>query len=160
TLSNDDAAKSMRAVRYDNGVGLSWQTASEVDNLGFNIYRDEGGKRIKVNPQLIAGSALKVGAGTTLSAGQSYDWWDNAVAVDGTYGIEDIDLNGRGTLHGPVSITGRAPGKRLSAEEQRRTLLLSQLGLEQNRLATADTSGPLEQRARLADPAPQEIKAQ
>src|SRR5690606_11290673 len=54
------------------GVHIQWRTGYEVDNLGFNLYREQGGRRTKLNPSLIAGSALLAGAGTTLSAGRSY----------------------------------------------------------------------------------------
>jgi len=56
-----------------------------------------------VNPELVAGSALKAGAGTKLQAGQSYAWWDKGIADCGSrnadcrdprYWLEEIDLNG------------------------------------------------------------------
>jgi hypothetical protein len=64
---------SFTATAYDDGqVLLEWKTGYEADNLGFNIYRDEAGRRTLVNPSLLAGSALLAGARTVLSAGQSY----------------------------------------------------------------------------------------
>src|SRR6185295_8736679 len=51
---------------------LRWQTGYEAANLGFNIYRDENGSRVRVTPDLVAGSALFVGARTVLGAGRSY----------------------------------------------------------------------------------------
>src|ERR1044072_6571771 len=50
-------------VDDDGQVSLKWQTSYEVDNLGFNVYRDEGGQRTRVNKQLIAGSAFLSGRG-------------------------------------------------------------------------------------------------
>jgi hypothetical protein len=63
------------ATGYDNGVFIEWQTGLEVENLGFNIYRDEAGKRTLVNQQLVAGSALR--DGFAIAAGEAYAWWDN-----------------------------------------------------------------------------------
>src|ERR1019366_3126760 len=39
-------------------VSIEWQTSFESDNLGFNVYRDVGSQRTKVNKHLIAGTAL------------------------------------------------------------------------------------------------------
>ena len=67
---------SFTAMAYESsGVLLIWRTGFEADNLGFNIYREEGGQIIQVNPELIKGSALLTGAETG-TAGYSYTWWD------------------------------------------------------------------------------------
>ena len=117
-----------------------------MDNLGFNIYREQEGERTRVNRQIIAGSALLVGAGTTLRAGRAYAWWDNArPASDGAqYWLEAIDLRGQRTWHGPASVGHSTDPGGLPLASQRQAALLSKLGegATPRRLA-----GPLEQRA-------------
>ncbi|HYV07360.1 MAG TPA: C25 family cysteine peptidase, partial [Blastocatellia bacterium] len=113
TLGEKDAPTlvdliSFNAITTDRGTLLEWQTGLEADNLGFNIYREEDGKRTLVNGQLIAGSALT--AGSSMLSGQSYSWWDSSVANCGlriadcrnsAYWLEDVDLGGLSTWHGP-----------------------------------------------------------
>jgi hypothetical protein len=85
-------------------VILQWSTASEIDNAGFNLYRSESkdGDYIKINDIIIPaqGSSTK---------GESYEFVDNDVKNRKTYyyKLEDIDLNGTSTMHGPVSATPR-----------------------------------------------------
>ncbi|HTG13668.1 MAG TPA: hypothetical protein VK747_00215, partial [Blastocatellia bacterium] len=71
TFAGSDAAS------YDTGVLIKWKTGYEVDNLGFNIYREQAGQRVRLNPSLIAGSALMAGQGTVLTSGLSYSWVDS-----------------------------------------------------------------------------------
>lgn len=87
------------------GTVINWRTGYEVDNLGFNIYRDERGQRIKLNPSIIAGSALFAGARTPLTAGQSYEWTDSTGDQGMQYWLEEIDLSGASVWHGPVTAT-------------------------------------------------------
>src|ERR1700722_19869935 len=46
------------ATATANEVHLDWKTGGEARNLGFNVYREENGQRVQLNPSLIAGSAL------------------------------------------------------------------------------------------------------
>ncbi len=106
------------------GVYLQWQTGYEVRNLGFNIYREVKGKRTKLNATLIAGSALMVGSKIRLTAGLSYGWLDTTAngADFAQYFLEDVDLGGQTTLHGPISPTSTS---KLPAQAD--ALLLSKL---------------------------------
>ena len=45
------------AVQTGNEVTLSWQTGYETRNLGYNVYREQGGRRVAITPSLVAGSA-------------------------------------------------------------------------------------------------------
>jgi uncharacterized repeat protein (TIGR01451 family) len=95
----------LSATQDDRGkVVLQWTTTFEANNLGFNVYRaTAGGTREQVNKHLIAGSALFTRRGT-LPSGRTYRWTDrvqsNAYAQ---YFLEDIDLDGTRTMHGPVT---------------------------------------------------------
>ncbi|HXG68019.1 MAG TPA: C25 family cysteine peptidase, partial [Blastocatellia bacterium] len=93
------------AVEDGGGVLLSWQTGYEVDNLGFNIYREVDGRRARINPAIVAGSALLAGPGGVLTAGGAYAWRDRSPGKKGNvaYWLEDIDLNGASAWHGPVT---------------------------------------------------------
>jgi uncharacterized repeat protein (TIGR01451 family) len=85
-------------------VVVSWTTSFEADNLGFNLYRETGGRREKVNKQLIAGSAFFSGQ-RELNDGRSYRWKDK-VKTDGAfvqYWLEDLDINGQRQMHGPIT---------------------------------------------------------
>jgi CSLREA domain-containing protein len=95
----------MSATTYDGATLLEWRTGFEVSNLGFNLYRDLNGKRTRINPSILAGSALITGPATALTAGQSYKWVDyNADdASASSYWLEDIDINGARSWHGPFS---------------------------------------------------------
>ena len=122
---------SLNATSYDDGVFIEWQTGFEVDNLGFNLYRDEGGKPVRVNSQLLAGSGLKVGHGITLGSGCSYSWWDRGIVDCGSgiadcksaaYWLEDVDLNGTSTWHGPFRPTQPIAKQRPASVTQAKTL--------------------------------------
>jgi hypothetical protein len=91
------------ATGYDNGVRLEWRTGFEANNLGFNLYREADGKRALVNPQLVAGSALR--ADSVSLTGANYQWWDNSSDKHAAYWLEDVDLNGKSTWHGPFYVT-------------------------------------------------------
>lgn len=88
------------ATQNGNSVDLRWVTSRERNNLGFNIYRETGAARVRVNQSLIAGSALITGAGAP--AGFSYKWTDRRPASGAVYWIESVDLDGTRKLHGPV----------------------------------------------------------
>ena len=93
---------SFAAQQNKNDVLLSWHSEYEIDNLGYNVYREQGGVRTRVNKKLIPGGALK-GKNAPLS-GYSYrlrDKVDSGAFVQ--YWLEDIDLHGVHTPHGPVT---------------------------------------------------------
>ncbi len=104
---------------YNGGQFLEWQTSRETDNLGFNIYRDDRGKRTKLNLEIVAGSALVTGQVAPLSTGRNYGWWDSAPAAKGTvYWLEALDLRGESTWHGPAAsenVGGAPPSQSLAA---------------------------------------------
>ena len=96
---------SLSATEGSGGrVLVSWRTGFEVDNLGFHVYREVDGERVRVTPGLVAGSALFAGAGTALTAGRSYAWWDSSPVAGASYWVEEWELSGERRWHGPVLV--------------------------------------------------------
>lgn len=118
-----------------NGVLIQWRTSYEIDNLGFNVYREDGGTRTRINPTMIAGSVLIGGQGTPLYAGFSYQWFDRAGSLKSRYYLEDLDLNGAHTLTGPLAPVW---DDRVSATEQSRTIS----DVDSQAQVSAQTGGP------------------
>jgi hypothetical protein len=92
-------------------VKVAWQTGSEVDTAGFNVWRSASatGAYTKVNGAILPAQGSGV-------SGASYAWTDTNVSVGQTwyYKLEDIDTHGVSTLHGPVSATVGATSPILS----------------------------------------------
>lgn len=106
---------SFSAYISKNNVTLKWQTGYEVNNLGYNIYREQNGTRTLLNKSIIAGSAFMVGAGTRLVAGRIYSWSDRLASdkqEGAQYWLEEIDLDGTRTMHNPVTPNIAAPSEK------------------------------------------------
>lgn len=83
-----------------NGEGqivLEWETGTETDNAGFNIYRaaQKGGPYAKINDALIAAQGNS-------TDGASYRYEDTPPG-DGRYYylLEDVETSGANSIHGP-----------------------------------------------------------
>jgi hypothetical protein len=78
-------------VRTRAGVWLRWRTAAEVDLVGFNVYREEGSKRVRINGQLIPG----VFGGT--AGGHAYFRLDRRApgSTSFRYRLQAVDVNGK-----------------------------------------------------------------
>ncbi len=99
---------SFSGTRYSKGALLQWKTGAELNNLGFNLYRDVNGVRTKVNASLIAGSGLSAGQNNAVNTELSYARWDldaAATTPGAVYWLEDVDMNGHVTTHGPITPT-------------------------------------------------------
>ncbi len=85
-------------------VLVRWATAGEWNHAGFNLYREAAGAsdegRVKVNEALIVGRSPYRFVDDGVKAGQSYKYY-----------LEDVDLSGKGTLHGPVRVDMRGRAK-------------------------------------------------
>jgi hypothetical protein len=86
-------------------VLVSWETVSEIDNAGFNLYRSDSAAGL----QTLLGYTPSQAPGST--QGAAYSYVDAAVEAGQTYWywLEDVDLAGATTLHGPVSATVLTP---------------------------------------------------
>jgi len=110
----------VKALSTDRGTLLQWRTGYEADNLGFRIWREVNGQRIRVNHELVAGSALFAGPSGQLRSGRSYTYWDGG-ATEGNpavYWLEDVAIDGTSTWHGPfLSAPATAQERKRMGEE-------------------------------------------
>lgn len=85
---------SFSARARDGVVAVRWTTSAEANHAGFNLYRREAGKAvkyIKLNGELISGRSPYIFADDAGRGGVRYE-----------YLLEDVNLNGYGTQHGPI----------------------------------------------------------
>ena len=85
-----------------DGVEISWTTSREIDNLGFDILRSrfEDGTYTKITKELVPADS----EGKYLFTDQ-----DIQVGIRYYYKLEDVNLNGVRTEHGPISVEVTAP---------------------------------------------------
>ena len=89
--------RSVTARRSARGVLLRWQTGSELDLLGFNVYRLQRGKLVKVNRTLVA----RIFSGTTGGHGYSFRDRHNPIAAV-KYRLQAVKVDGSRSWLGPA----------------------------------------------------------
>jgi uncharacterized repeat protein (TIGR01451 family) len=138
---------------------VTWKTSAEAHNFGFNVYREQEGNRVRMNPSVIAGSALLMSGALPKHSGRSYAWIDPSAAVAGaSYWLEDIDVNGMRTMHGPVSVSaGPQPSIDSSLAETR---MFSQMNQAQPAATTSQQSHVVETLPQLGAPTAGQIQKQ
>jgi uncharacterized repeat protein (TIGR01451 family) len=88
-------------------VFLSWETFTEIDLIGFNIYRSptEDGPYIKINDELIEAKG-------DIGSGASYSYTDNIITIISSniyfYKLEYVSSQGA-AFFGPIPVTVTAP---------------------------------------------------
>jgi hypothetical protein len=89
---------SFSAARSDRGVALHWRTGTQINELGFNVYRQQGGRRVRVNRRLLPT--------TGNGGGASYSFTDRRAPRHRAlrYWLQDADVAGTRTWHGPVRV--------------------------------------------------------
>jgi hypothetical protein len=86
----------------NSAVVVQWNTESEIDTAGFYLYRSisKEGPFEQINNALILASSDKF-------TGGSYTYDDKDVIAGQTYfyQLEDVDLAGNTSIHGPIEVT-------------------------------------------------------
>jgi len=104
-LPTEVKLSSFEALAGDASVRLEWTTASELQNLGFHLYRSLSaeGPFERITPSLIPGLGSS-------PSGANYSYRDTGLENGRVYfyRLEDIETTGKTTLHGPVSATPSA----------------------------------------------------
>jgi hypothetical protein len=94
-------------VSREVSVVVQWSTASELDTVGFNLYRSEtpDGQYQQVNQRLIPSSSDPL-------AGGNYTFEDKTVRPGHTYYylLEDVALSGQANRNGPIPVEAKSGG--------------------------------------------------
>ena len=98
---------SFEATGQADRIVITWETVSELQNAGFNLYRSlnsyEAGERI--NAELIPSQA----PGSAQGFAYQFEDLDVMPGVTYWYTLEDIEFAGSAALHGPVSAALMTP---------------------------------------------------
>lgn len=107
-LTNDEDAtlpvelSSFNAITTaDNFAQISWETASESNLLGYNIFRSENENQdnaLRITATMITAS--------NQAMGDSYSYTDDEVEMNNTYNywLQSTDFDGTSQMFGPVTI--------------------------------------------------------
>jgi hypothetical protein len=92
---------SFAATGKGNDVQVSWETAHEINNMGFYVYRADAknGPFIRLTDKLIPGASFS-------TLGKEYEYIDKT-ATRGQiyyYRLVDVDTAGTWTYHGPICV--------------------------------------------------------
>lgn len=91
------------ATRDGRAVVLAWETTSESQNAGFNVYRSPSAE----GERTLLGFVPSPAPGAT--AGQSYTYRIETPAEGDVYWLEDVSLTGQRVLHGPYVAPASEP---------------------------------------------------
>ena len=96
------------AATWDgDAVQVAWETALEIDTVGFNVWRSTApdGVYVRVNGSLIPSTSL----GSVFGA--SYSYVDEGVIPGGTYyyKLEELEVSGGRNWYGPTVTAGDGP---------------------------------------------------
>ena len=88
---------SFAAADKDHGVLAQWRTVVEVNARGFNVYRDQKGRRVRVNRKLLPSKG-------TSARGASYSFLDKAAPRHGAirYWLQVVKRDGKRVWYGSV----------------------------------------------------------
>jgi hypothetical protein len=91
-------------VTIDGSVALAWETGTEVDNAGSNLYRAtaEEGPYIQINDELIVAKG-------DAASGASYTFVDEPGHGTFYYRLEDVGTSGARTLRAMVEVLVARP---------------------------------------------------
>jgi hypothetical protein len=92
---------SFEATPCENYILLTWKTASEKDNLGFYIWRADGGSP---DYRRITAALIPATGDAVTGAQYAYQDFDVVPGESYSYKLEDIDTSGVSSFHGPVSV--------------------------------------------------------
>jgi hypothetical protein len=92
---------SFNAKGESSSVLVEWETAQELNHMGFHLYRARSpwGPFTRLTDKLISGLTSSV-------VGRKYSFEDKNVTPGEIYyyQLEDIDIYGKKTVHGPISV--------------------------------------------------------
>jgi len=112
TIIDDDitlvSLTDFSATASETGILLKWQTASELHNAGFHLWRatGDGWKSCDYSSVIRLTEKLLPAQGNS----SLYSYRDADIETDATYyyGLEDIDLSGQSTFHWDFIESARA----------------------------------------------------
>lgn len=97
-----------RKASTEAKIVVDWSTASELDTVGFYLYRSqaETGPGVQVNAELIPASKDS-------QTGGAYRYTDTNVVPGHVYYyfLEDVSSDGEKKMHGPVIVKAQSSGK-------------------------------------------------
>lgn len=90
--------RGLSAVAVGGRILVRWRTASELDALGFHVYREVGGQRVRVSRTLVAAKG-----------GGLYSFLDRQAPRRKAlrYWVQTVELTGARTWHGPARLLRR-----------------------------------------------------
>ncbi len=98
--------QNFQVLAGNNQAILKWETASEVNNLGFEVWRSNypNGNFIKIADYT---TNKELEGHLSSNRRHTYQFTDKLVANGLTYWykLADVDLNGHRNFHGPLSVT-------------------------------------------------------
>jgi hypothetical protein len=81
------------AVSSGDGVYVEWRVANDFYNFGFEVFRVEGKRLVRVNDEIIAGAAVLTIKSAQSEAAHSYRYFDRDGAAGNEYVIEAVNVN-------------------------------------------------------------------
>lgn len=87
----------LAASRNGDDATVVWEVTDAVNHLGFHVYREESGERVKINDQLLSGQ-------------ESYAFIDaDAPRNQVDYWVAEVSRSGQLAWHGPVTLASASP---------------------------------------------------
>ncbi len=118
-------AANLEAVFDSRHTQVAWTMGQEQQTLGYRLWKQAGGARVRVGPDFFPGGAVRMT--TDLKNGPSYVLEDWTTPPGGTYLVEAVGMDGVSHWLGPVTAQTGEPRlvPRLAPDPSRTPLILS-----------------------------------
>ena len=93
------------ATAHASGILIAWETASEIDSEGFQLWRTES---VEEPYERITAEVIAAEGGPLWGASYTYEDLDVEMGKTYWYKLEDIDIYGQSKFHGPVEATAQS----------------------------------------------------